>query len=133
MNLHIVAGRIAKFEMKYTPNGSAVMNFSIPTESYLGKAKGKVTQWHNCVLIGKRAESLSKYMDKGSQVTVKGESRKRSYENKKGETVHITELFVEDVTLQNSKGSSDQNNAFDNEPQYQVKPDESFAQDDMPF
>lgn len=71
-----------------------VAKFSLATNKTYTKDGEKVTEtaWHNIVFWGKSAELCEKYLKKGSSLIVEGEIRYRSYENKDGQTVYITEI-----------------------------------------
>ena len=64
VNKVILVGNLGRdAELKYTPSGAAVSNFSIATsESWKDKNSGErkeKTEWHRIVLWGKTAENLS--------------------------------------------------------------------------
>src|SRR5215475_10099710 len=70
-------------EVKYTPNGTAVARVSVATSKRVKKGEEwqSVTQWHDCVLFGKAAESpYITGIQKGAQVFVEGELQHRKYE-----------------------------------------------------
>lgn len=61
-------------EMRYTPSGQAVCNFSVATdESYVKDGqKVKKTTWWRVSTWGKQAETCNQYLKKGSKVLVEG-------------------------------------------------------------
>lgn len=62
-------------EIKYTPKGTALANFSLAvSERYTTEAgeKREETHWINCVAWGRTAELLGEYCKKGSSVFVHG-------------------------------------------------------------
>lgn len=101
MNKAIIVGNVGdKPEIKYTPAGLAICNFSVATnESYTDKQgnKQKKTEWHKIVVYNKQAESCANYLDKGGQVAVEGKIQTRSYDNKSGQKVYVTEVVAEKV------------------------------------
>jgi single-strand DNA-binding protein len=63
-------GRLGRdAELKYTPNGDAVINLAV-AYNYGRKAQDgrKPSQWVDASLFGKRAEALAQYLVKGSQL-----------------------------------------------------------------
>ncbi len=73
---------------------SQVANFS------LGCRTGQEsTTWINCAVWGKRAETVMKFLKKGSKVTVVGSGKLRTYEKKDGTQGQSLELNVTDFTL----------------------------------
>ena len=96
-------GRLGKDpELKYTPNGVAVAEFSLATSS---KVKDQeVTEWHNIKVWDKRAEVCAKYLKKGSLVYVEGRIETRSWE-KDGQKRYKTEIVAGDVQFGPKEGS----------------------------
>ena len=75
-------------ELKYTPSGAPVCNFSMATEeSWKDKNSGekmKKTTWHNIVLWRALAETAAQYLKKGDRILLEGKIENRSYEDKDG-------------------------------------------------
>lgn len=93
-------------ELNTTPNGHKVARFSIATnESYQNKAGEKVeqTEWHRCVVWGKKAEAADKYLHKGKEIALEGKLRHRSYEDKEGIRRYVTEIEVSGFTMLGKK------------------------------
>ena len=71
LNKVMLIGRLGQDpELKYTPGGAAVCNFSIATsESWTDKSgqKQEKTEWHRIVVWGKLAELCNQYLGKGRQ------------------------------------------------------------------
>lgn len=89
-------------ELRFTQGGQAVLNMRLATtESYLDKDKVRRdrTDWHNVVLWGKRGESLSKFLAKGSSMLVEGSLRTSSYDDKDGNKRYKTEVVATNVVL----------------------------------
>src|SRR4030088_412436 len=80
LNKALLIGRLTKDpEMRSTPSGTAVTNFSIATNRWSSGADGErkeFTDYHNIVVypIGKRnlAETVAQYTRKGALVFVEG-------------------------------------------------------------
>ena len=100
MNNLTIAGQLGKdAEIKYMPNGDAVASFSVADS----QGKDKPTIWWNCSLFGKRAESLSQYLLKGSAVTVSGSVTEREWTDKEGGKRKSMDVRVQDIALQGGK------------------------------
>lgn len=100
MNNITVAGSLGKdAEIRYLPNGDAVCNFSVADST----GKDKPTIWWNCQMYGKRGESLSQYLLKGTSVCVSGSVTEREWKDKEGNTRKSMDLRVADVSLQGSR------------------------------
>jgi single-strand DNA-binding protein len=65
-------------EMRYTPSGSAVTNFSVATNRKWSDSQGnqqEETVWFRVSVWGKMAETCNQYLSKGRQVLVEGRMR----------------------------------------------------------
>lgn len=98
LNSTALVGRMTKDpELKYTQSGKSVANFTLAVERNFKDANGeKLTDFINCVIWGKGAETLCNYTHKGSMIGVVGELNTRSYENQQGQKVFVTEVNVRD-------------------------------------
>ena len=76
-----VCGNLGKdAELKMTPGGKAVCNFSVATEARVGREK--VTTWVRCAMWGVRAEKVAKFLTKGTKVAAMGTLTTREYQGK---------------------------------------------------
>lgn len=103
-------GRLGKDpELKYLPHGTAVCNFSIACEtSYKsGDEWKKQTFWADIVMFGKKAESIAKYLSKGSLVYVEGKLQTQTWDSA-GEKRSKTQIIGENVKFLDTKTRSEQ-------------------------
>ncbi len=152
INKVILVGRLGQDpELKYTPSGMAVCNFSMATsESWTDKSgqKQERTEWHRIVVWGKLGEISGKYLAKGRQAYVEGQLQTRSWEGKDGQKRYTTEINAKNVQfLGGAQAGSDNNYASSDNgmnqsapanddmmnQEYNVKTDASFTSDDIPF
>ncbi|MFQ5498494.1 MAG: single-stranded DNA-binding protein [Candidatus Zixiibacteriota bacterium] len=114
VNKAILIGRLGKDpELKYTPSGRPVANFSLATNrSWSGQdgQKQESTTWHNIVAWGKQAEVIKEYLSKGREVYIEGRIDNRSYEDKEGNKKYISEVVVENFRFIGSRGDAPVNN-----------------------
>jgi single-strand DNA-binding protein len=106
MNKVILYGNVGKDPESKVINQKTVTKFSLATNKSYSNAQGEKvtdTSWHNIVLWGKVAETASKYVKKGSSIIIEGEISYRSYENKEGQTVYITEIIGHNLHFTGSK------------------------------
>ncbi|HMS40699.1 MAG TPA: single-stranded DNA-binding protein [Pyrinomonadaceae bacterium] len=84
-------------ELRYTPQGTAVANFSVASNTVRNTSRGlqKKTDWFNITAWGKQAETLAKYLQKGSSILVRGKLDLSAWETRDGEP-----RVNADVTLQ---------------------------------
>jgi len=104
INKVILIGNLGKDpEVRRLENGIAVANFPIATsESYLDKSSGQkkeVTDWHDIVLWRGLAELSEKYLKKGQKVYVEGRLKKRSWQDKEGNTRYSVEVVADNMTM----------------------------------
>lgn len=98
MNHGTFAGRIGRDgELRATPNGKEVCNFSVGVS--VGYGEKKETLWVDCAIWGERGKKLAQYLTKGTAITVNGDVSVRTYEGKDG-TKAVLMLNVQGLTLQ---------------------------------
>ncbi|OGG58610.1 single-stranded DNA-binding protein [Candidatus Kaiserbacteria bacterium RIFCSPHIGHO2_01_FULL_56_24] len=86
-------------ELRALPSGMNVVNFSIATNRTFKDRDGKKqeqTDFHNVVVFGRQADTVSQYMKKGSAVFVEGRLQTRSWE-KEGQKMYRTEVVADRV------------------------------------
>ncbi len=110
INKAILIGRLGRDpEVRYTPDGAAVANFSIATsEEWKDKATGEKkerTEWHRIVAFRKLGEICGEYLSKGRQVYIEGRLQTKSWE-KDGVTRYTTEIVASDVQFLGTKDSA---------------------------
>ena len=112
LNKALLIGRLTKDpEMRYTPSGTAVTNFSIATNRWSTGPDGErkeFTDYHNIVAYnaGKRnlAEVVAQYTRKGALVYIEGRIQTRSWEGQDGQKRRTTEIIANDVQFLDSRG-----------------------------
>lgn len=101
-------GRLTKdADLRYTSNGTATANITLAVDRGFKNAEGKKeTDFINCVVWRKPAETLANFTKKGSMISVRGRIQTRNYDNKEGQKVYVTEVVVEEFTFLDSKKDS---------------------------
>ena len=104
VNKVILVGNLGRdAELRYTPGGAAVANFSIATkETWTDKNSGErreQTEWHRVVLWGKRAEALNEYLKKGCQIYVEGRLQTSQWNDRDGNKRYTTEVKGDRIEL----------------------------------
>ena len=115
VNKVILIGNLGKDpEVKRFENGAVIASFSIATsESYVDKQSGEkkeITDWHDVVLWRGLAEVAEKYLHKGTKIYVEGKLKKRSWQDKEGNTRYSTEVVGDEMTIL-SRQENKENNA----------------------
>jgi single-strand DNA-binding protein len=113
LNKALLIGRLTKDpEMRYTPSGTAVTNFSIATNRWSTGPDGErkeIPEYHNIVAYnaGKRnlAEIVAQYTRKGALVFIEGRIQTRSWEGQDGQKRRTTEIIANDVQFLEPRGA----------------------------
>ncbi len=103
VNKVILVGNLGKDpELRYTPSGVAVANFSLATtETYKdrdGNRQNK-TEWHNIVAWRQLAEICGKYLHKGKQVYIEGKLTTRKWQDRDGVDRYTTEIVADQMQM----------------------------------
>lgn len=123
-------------ESKYTPDGTAVVNFSLATTRK--RRDSEVTTWWRGAIFGKRAEVFAQYLHKGDPVLIQGEPYLRSYTAKDGSDGVSLEIDVKDWTFVGGKSDRQDSGhsaprASHSRPDYQTPVDDFDADSELPF
>lgn len=116
-------------EVRYTPSGAAVANFTVATNRSYKDKDGNwqdETDWHKIVVWNKTAEFCKEYVKKGNRVYVEGRLQTRKWTDKDGRDVYTTEVVVFDLQLLESR---EQQNGHTPEPEPAAVDDK----DGLPF
>jgi single-strand DNA-binding protein len=102
VNKVILIGNLGRDpELRYTPGGQPVANFSIATSESWNKKDGsgreERTEWHRIVAWGRTAELCAQYLSKGRTVYIEGRLQTREWENKEGQKQRTTEIVANTV------------------------------------
>lgn len=93
-------------EIKYTPSGIAVLEFSLAINRKWKDKEGNLKEevsFIGCVAWQKTAELIAQYLKKGSGLFVEGRLNQESYEDKNGKKVSKTKVVVENVQFLGKK------------------------------
>jgi single-strand DNA-binding protein len=127
-------------EVRYMPNGGAVVNLSVATSSnWKDKSSGErreKTEWHRVTLYNRLAEIAGEYLRKGRSVYIEGRLETRKWQDKEGIDRYTTEIIGDQMQLIGGKSEPDS-------PQDQARPSTNPApqsmgmnhegDDDIPF
>lgn len=92
-------------ELRATASGTQVCSLAVcvnTRQKVNGEWKDKAN-WVDVIFFGNRAESISKYLAKGSHVTVAGRLSQNSWETKEGQKRSKLEVIGEDIDFQGGK------------------------------
>jgi single-strand DNA-binding protein len=105
VNKVILMGNLGKDpEVRYTPSGQAVANFSIATSDSWNDKQGQKqerTEWHRIVLWGKQAELAGEYLAKGRAIYIEGRLQTREWTDKENRKQYTTEVVGDKMVFIN--------------------------------
>jgi single-strand DNA-binding protein len=108
VNKAIVIGNLGRDpEVRYTPGGQAVCNFTVATNEQWkdkGGDKQERTEWHRIVVWGRQAELCGEYLSKGRTVYVEGRLQTREWTNREGQKQYTTEIVAQAVQFLDKAG-----------------------------
>lgn len=127
-------------EVKYMPDGKAVVNISVATSEKWKDKQGQNqqrTEWHRVVIFGKLGEVAVQYLKKGSKAYFEGKLQTRKWQDNNGQDRYTTEIVANvmqmlgDPGYSNGKQSQQGNQDNQSTPQQQGGFDD--FDDDIPF
>jgi single-strand DNA-binding protein len=133
----IIAGNLGRDpEMRYTPSGQAVTNFSIAVNDNYTNSQGEKVErtiWFRVSTWGKQAEICNQYLKKGRKVLVEGRlvadqatGGPRVYTRQDGTTGSAFEVSAATVRFLSSRSEGEAEGAFG-------EPGSEVSDDNIPF
>jgi single-strand DNA-binding protein len=111
INRAILVGRLTKDpDLRYTPNGIAVCNFTIAVNRTFKQDGQQQADFIQIQVWRKQAENAATYLKKGSLAGIDGRIQTRRFEGQNGKTVFVTEVVADSVQFLEPKGSQNGNN-----------------------
>ena len=85
-------------ELRYTPQGTPVANFSIASNTVRNTANGKQkkTDWYNVSAFGKQGETLARYVSKGDQILIRGKLTFNPWLDREGNARVSADVILQD-------------------------------------
>ena len=139
INKVILVGRLGRDpEIRYTPGGAAVANFTIATsEEWRDKESGEKqerTEWHRIVAWRRLGEICGEYLKKGSQVYIEGRLQTRDWEDRDGVRRYTTEIIAQNMQMLDRAGSAGRDTrAESKEDGFPMEEPIAIPEDDIPF
>jgi single-strand DNA-binding protein len=103
LNKCMIIGNLGRDpEMRYTPSGQAVTQFTVAVNRNYKNQQGErveETEWFRIVAWGQQAEFAAEYLRKGNKVFIEGRLQTRQWEGQDGQKRYTTELVAN--TIQN--------------------------------
>jgi len=129
VNKVILVGNLGKDpELRYTPSGAAVVNFSLATsETYKDRDGNRQTktEWHNIVAWRQLAEICGKFLHKGKQVYIEGSLQTRKWQDRDGNDRYTTEIVANQMQM---LGRADENGGGGYQNDYDNNSNQQYGQ-----
>nr|DAF67071.1 MAG TPA: Single strand binding protein [Caudoviricetes sp.] len=110
MNRVVLVGRLTKDPvLRKTANGVSVTSFTLACTRRFKQEGQPDADFINTVTWNKTADIVSQYTHKGSLVGVEGRIQTRSYDDKDGKRVYVTEVVADSVQFLESKSAAASN------------------------
>lgn len=94
--VNLIGNICTEVDARITPNGTHVTTYRLAVGRRFKKEGQPEADFLSCVVWGKGAEFAEKYFRKGMKVAVSGSIQTRSYDDKDGKKVYITEIVVDE-------------------------------------
>lgn len=119
LNKCMIIGNLGRDpEMRYTPSGQAVTQFTVATNRNYKDQQGewqKETEWFRVVVWGQQAERAAENLRKGNKVYVEGRIQTRQWEDQTGQKRYTTELVANQVSSLERRDRGDEEAPFPDE------------------
>ena len=131
LNTVSIGGNLCRdAELRATASGMAVLTFSVAVnESRKNQQTGEYEDYPNyvdCTMFGRRAESVSRYLTKGTYVALTGRLHQNRWQNKDGQNRSKLEVTVDNIHFE-SRG--ERGGGYEQ----QQEPPADLYDEDIPF
>ncbi len=98
VNNVVLVGRLTRDpDVRTTPNGKQVANFSLAVDRRFKSQDGQDADFFNVVAWGNSADFVAKYLGKGRLVAVEGRLQQRKYTTQEGHVRDVVEVVADNV------------------------------------
>lgn len=149
INRVVLVGRLTKDpELRYTSSNIAYTRFTVAINRPYSNASGdKEADFIQCVAWRRQAETVARYVNKGSLVGVEGRIQTGYYDDKDGVRKYTTDIVCDSVQFLEPKGDTSSSDYEPEEPRgyepdnyndrnvekKQSTPKIDVSEDDLPF
>ncbi len=135
-NKIIVVGNLGRDpELRYTPQGTPVCNFTVATNEKRKDRNGEmqdITTWFRVTLWGRQAETASQFLTKGRPVYVEGRLRVEEWQDRDGKQRYTLEVHATDLQFIGGRTEEGQPQQAGRSSQPESATEE-LSDDDIPF
>lgn len=131
INRCVISGNLGDDpELRNTASGTAILSLRVAVNERRKDQSGEWTDyvnWVDAVMFGARAESVSRYLQKGSKVSISGRLRYSSWE-RDGQKRSKLEVVVDEIEFMSRDGGG----GYRQQAAQTAAPVDAY-QDDIPF
>ena len=134
-------------ELRYTPQGNAVCDFSVAVNDRKRDKAGEwqdIVTWFKITLWGKQAENASKYLTKGRQIYVEGRLQLEEWTDRDGNNRHTLTVQGNEIqflgegrteTIDNNNPATEHSypNSAPSNDEFSGQSQTKSTDDDIPF
>jgi len=132
MSKIMIIGNVGRdAELRMTPNGRAVCEFSVAVNRVMGSGESRKeeTDWYRVSCWGRQAETAQQYVRKGTQIFVLGRFQPRTYVDKSGANRVSYDISADDFQLLSGRPAGEGGMPAGGAP----APSGQFDPDEIPF
>ncbi|WP_272575470.1 single-stranded DNA-binding protein [Providencia sp. PROV273] len=137
MNQCNFTGRIGGLELRYIPNGSAIMQFSVAIGESRKDDSGQwidKTTWVRCEAWGGSAEYMDRNAQKGTQVRITAKVEVKEWEDKQtGQKRSSTIFKAKEIQIIGNRKESNSNQTGSQQPARQPQHPQQAPQNEPPM
>lgn len=136
INRVIISGNIGgEPEVRSTSGGTQVLSFSLAVnDRRKNQQSGEwedYVNWISCTMFGARAESVSRFLSKGTKVAIEGKLRWSQWETKEGQKRSKIDVIVDDLEFMSRR--NDQSSYGGGNQPANESPSATIYDEDLPF
>lgn len=112
INKVVITGNLTRSpELRATASGTSVLTFGVAVNDR--RKNSKTGEWedfpgfYDCTMFGTRAESVAKYIDKGSKVAIEGKLHYSQWE-KDGQKRSKVDITIDNIEFMSKAGKRDE-------------------------
>lgn len=109
-------------ELRMTKGGKQVLSFGLAVNDRMRNQQTGAWEdrpnFVDCIIFGKRAEAVNRYIQKGSKVAVEGRLRYSSWEAKDGSRRSKLEVVIDEIEFMSGQGTQQGQAAYEPEDIY---------------
>lgn len=138
-NKIIIVGYLGRDpELRYTPDGTPVCDFSVATTERRKDRSGEpqdITTWFRVTAWRRLAELANQYLTKGKQVYVEGRLIQKEFQDRDGNTRFNLEVTASDIQFLGARGEDAQpmRAGAGAQARRDEEPTAPVTEDDIPF